>query len=73
MRSIPWILVFAFAASFAGIACNTLQSSAAKDPLKCERDPECTKKRGKNADCTTQCNDDPACIARCSEGSGQKW
>jgi len=33
--------------------------------MKCERDPKCDKKRTRQADCTTQCNDDPACVERC--------
>ena len=47
-------------------ACNTLQASAQKDPLKCERDPKCTQK-SRAADCSRQCADDPACVDRCTE------
>jgi hypothetical protein len=48
-------------------ACKTLEKSAAQDPMKCERDPKCNKKRDKSADCSTQCNDDPACMDRCAQ------
>jgi hypothetical protein len=47
--------------------CSTLEKSAAKDPMKCERDPACASKNAKNRDCATQCNDDPACMDRCRE------
>jgi len=60
-------------ATLALVGCNTLQASAAKDPQKCERDPKCKDKRGKAADCSTQCTDDPACVARCREASGTRW
>jgi hypothetical protein len=58
-------LLVALAASGAG-ACNTLQNSAAKDPMKCERDPKCQQK-DKAHDCSAQCSDDPACVDRCNE------
>ena len=48
-----------------GTACNTLEKSAREDPMKCERDPKCEKKRGRQADCSMQCSDDPACVERC--------
>jgi hypothetical protein len=48
-------------------ACNRLQAAAAQDPMKCERDPKCEKKRGRTADCSRQCNDDPACMGRCEQ------
>ena len=46
--------------------CATLEKSAAKDPMKCERDPKCTNKQ-RAADCSTQCADDPACVDRCRQ------
>jgi len=48
-------------------ACTTLQTAAREDPMKCERDPKCDKKRGRTADCSRQCNDDPACMDRCEQ------
>lgn len=57
------------------LGCAAAQSAAAKDPMRCERDPACAKQRAKSRDCTTQCVDDPACIDRCrqaqSDGLGQ--
>ena len=35
--------------------------------MACERNPKCQKKRLKGSDCTTQCNDDPACVERCEQ------
>lgn len=59
-------------AALAGLAggvggCTNLQSAARKDPLKCERDPKCDGKRGRTADCSMQCSDDPACVERCEQ------
>ncbi|MDB4937131.1 MAG: hypothetical protein JWP87_4103 [Labilithrix sp.] len=48
-------------------ACKSMQKAAQEDPLKCERDPKCDKKRGRTADCSRQCNDDPACMDRCEQ------
>jgi hypothetical protein len=48
-------------------ACNTLEKSAREDPMKCERDPKCEKKRGRTQDCSMQCSDDPACVERCEQ------
>jgi len=47
-------------------ACSSLQNSAAKDPMKCERDPACAKHE-RAFDCSSQCADDPACTDRCRE------
>ena len=49
------------------IGCGSLEASAAKDPMKCERDPKCDKKRGRTQDCSMQCSDDPACVERCEQ------
>ena len=48
-------------------ACKSMQKAAQEDPMKCERDPKCDKKRGRTADCSRQCNDDPACVERCEQ------
>jgi hypothetical protein len=48
-------------------ACAATQNAAAKDPMRCERNPECASQHGRARDCTTQCNDDPACMDRCRE------
>ena len=52
---------------FAGAACTGLQKAAQQDPMKCERDAKCDKKRTRTADCSTQCIDDPACMSRCEQ------
>jgi len=46
-------------------SCKSLQASASKDPLKCERDPSCAKRFEKSRDCASQCVDDPECMKRC--------
>jgi hypothetical protein len=63
MRGLSFVLVLL--ASAAG--CSSLEKSAREDPMKCERDPECQKKRGRTADCSRQCSDDPACVERCEQ------
>lgn len=47
--------------------CTAAQKAASEDPMKCERDPKCEKKRARSADCSTQCSDDPACVERCEQ------
>jgi hypothetical protein len=51
----------------AATGCTTMQKAAREDPMKCERDPKCDKKRGRTMDCSRQCNDDPACMDRCAQ------
>jgi hypothetical protein len=58
-------------AAGASLGCGTLQSAAAQDPMKCERDPKCGSHMEKSRDCVTVCVDDPACIDRCREVTGQ--
>lgn len=48
-------------------ACSAVNKAAQEDPMKCERDPKCDKKRGRTMDCSRQCNDDPACMERCEQ------
>ncbi len=52
--------------SLVAAGCGSLQKKASEDPMKCERDPDCTKKNRAN-DCSRQCSDDPACVDRCME------
>lgn len=47
------------------VGCHKVESAAGHDPMKCERDPKCESKRGRTADCSMQCSDDPACVERC--------
>jgi hypothetical protein len=50
---------------FAASSCAAAEKAAAKDPMKCERDPSCAKGRDTYADCTKQCVDNPECMDRC--------
>ncbi|MFO0669821.1 MAG: hypothetical protein U0235_09375 [Polyangiaceae bacterium] len=47
--------------------CGEVQKAAAKDPMKCERDPDCVQKSGKSKDCATQCADNIDCMQRCQQ------
>ena len=47
--------------------CAAAQAAAAKDPMRCERDPACAKARGAYPDCARQCADDPECMDRCRQ------
>lgn len=67
LRSTREILVLGFVSAFALGACHAAQKAAQEDPMKCERDPKCEKKRGRTADCSLQCSDDPACMERCEQ------
>lgn len=49
----------------AAVSCSSLQKAAAKDPMKCERDPNCASRNEKSRDCATQCADDAECMKRC--------
>jgi hypothetical protein len=44
-----------------------IQGAAAKDPMKCERDPSCARQRARYPDCTRQCADDQECERRCEQ------
>ncbi len=64
-----------FAAAFlAGslVGCGAVKRAAANDPMKCEQDPNCSGKYSGSRDCYTQCVDNPECISRCRQVSGQK-
>ena len=57
----------ALAVLFVLAACGPAERGAAQAPMTCERNPKCDKKKGQTQDCSTQCNDDPACMERCEE------
>jgi hypothetical protein len=59
MRWLPLLALVAL------VGCAASERAAREDPMKCERDPKCEKKRGRTQDCSMQCNDDPACMERC--------
>jgi hypothetical protein len=46
-------------------SCRTIENGAAKDPRKCELDPNCARKPSKYNDCATSCADNIACMDRC--------
>jgi hypothetical protein len=69
-RSLASLAALCLLAS-AAFACTTMQKAAAQDPMKCERDPKCTSHEDKSKDCVTTCVDDPACIDRCRQVTGQ--
>jgi hypothetical protein len=48
-------------------ACKATENAAARDPMRCERDPACARERSRYADCTRQCADNPECIDRCEQ------
>ena len=60
-------LVVVLASALGLGACSAVNRAAQEAPMKCERDPKCDKKRGRTADCSRQCNDDPACMDRCEQ------
>ena len=64
---LPSGLLLAFVVVVVLPSCKTLEASAAKDPMKCERDPTCKNKRSGQFDCSSQCSDDPECINRCQQ------
>jgi hypothetical protein len=65
MRWSWWPLLVACA------SCGPLERSAAKDPRKCELDPNCTRKPGNYNDCATACSDSIDCMDRCRQVTGQ--
>ena len=52
-------------------ACGPMERSAAKDPRKCELDPNCARKPGNFNDCATACSDNIDCMDRCHQVTGQ--
>lgn len=71
-RPLPVGSIVVGLATLGAVGCGTLQSAAAQDPMKCERDPKCASHLEKSRDCVTVCVDDPACIERCREVTGQE-
>ncbi len=69
VASLVCVAVASFGPVLAG--CRTMQAAAAKDPMRCERDPECLH-LGKPYDCASQCVDDIECIKRCEMVRGHR-
>jgi hypothetical protein len=63
MTGRAWGVCLALALS----ACASAENAAARDPMKCERDPSCARARGSYADCSRQCADNPECVDRCNQ------
>lgn len=61
------LLVLSVLLTLVGSGCSAARRAAHEDPMRCERDPKCDKKRGRTADCSMQCSDDPACVERCEQ------
>jgi len=49
------------------VGCGAAENAAARDPMRCERDPTCSRGRSTYADCTRQCADNPECMDRCRQ------
>jgi hypothetical protein len=47
--------------------CKPMVNAAQTDPMRCERDPKCEKRRGRTMDCSMQCSDNPECVERCEQ------
>jgi hypothetical protein len=60
-----WVGVRAVVLVSSLAACGTVEKAAAKDPMVCERDPNCSRGRSSYQDCYRQCVDDPQCVERC--------
>jgi hypothetical protein len=63
------VLVSVFMMLFFG--CGAIERGAARDPRKCELDPNCANKPANVNDCATSCADNIQCMDRCHQVSGQ--
>jgi hypothetical protein len=68
MQSFGWWVGVAIALGAMG-GCHAAERAAAKDPMTCERNPNCAAQRGAYADCTKQCVDNPECMDRCQQAT----
>jgi hypothetical protein len=62
-----WALAVALGA--ACLACAATERAQARDPMKCEQNPNCAAGRGAYMDCSRQCADNPECVDRCIEAT----
>jgi len=65
------LLAWLAAVGAASAGCAAAENAAAKDPMRCERDPSCSRARGSYVDCTRQCVDDQECERLCEEMQSQ--
>jgi hypothetical protein len=63
----PLVAAALIAAAFTAACGGPRVGAAARDPMQCERNPDCAKGRGSYIDCTEQCADNPECVDRCHE------
>jgi hypothetical protein len=61
------VAAFAMLGLVGVVGCAAAQKAAAKDPLTCERNPDCAKYRSSYIDCSKQCVDNPQCIDLCRQ------
>lgn len=61
------LALLALVAALTPLGCGAVQRAAAEDPMRCERDPKCEKRRARTQDCSVQCSYDPACTERCEQ------
>jgi hypothetical protein len=45
--------------------CGAAERAQQRDPMRCERNPNCASGKGIYADCSMQCSYDPECTKRC--------
>jgi hypothetical protein len=68
MRRAPaWALAIALGSTL--LACAATERAQQRDPMRCERNPNCASGRGIYADCSQQCAYDPACTDRCTSAT----
>ena len=65
MKGAAWL---AAAALFVA-GCAATERAAARDPMRCEQNPDCAAHRGAYMDCSRQCADNPECVDRCIEAT----
>ncbi len=63
---IVWALALALGSS---VACAATERAQQRDPMTCERNPNCAGGRGVYTDCSQQCSYDPVCTERCTEAT----
>jgi hypothetical protein len=67
VSEIVWVLALALGA--ACVACAATERAQQRDPMTCERNPNCAAGRGVYVDCSQQCSYDPECTDRCTEAT----
>jgi hypothetical protein len=50
-------------------ACAATERAQSRDPMKCERNPNCAAQKGVYVDCSEQCSYDPECTDRCTSAT----